>query len=77
MRGMRAIWSVLKTARRPEDLRDGRRYTFEGGRRLFRTRKIEEYIAERERVWRDGFEGLLPHATCHSHEWVSRELNQT
>lgn len=59
LRGLRAMWHVLKTAREPGDLREGRAFRFENETRSFRPSAIKAELDENERRWRAIFERVV------------------
>ncbi len=59
MRGLRAMWHVLKNAGVPDDLKEGRRFSFEGETREFRVGAIKAELDACERGWKATFERFV------------------
>lgn len=59
LRGLRAMWHVLSTARAPADLQEGRQIVFEGEPRRFHPSAIERELGQTGRRWAGIFDNVV------------------
>jgi hypothetical protein len=59
LRGLRAMWHVLKTARASNDLEEGRQIVFEDELREFRASGIKGELDKTEQRWGRAFDGMV------------------